>query len=172
MSDFFEWNDDITNEGSSFTIFPPGKYTATVTKVEKSRWSSAGQLNGCPYAAITLEVEGNGLKGIVTDNLFLYRKMEFKIANFLKAFGLKAKGEPVKASKIGDALHKKCIVTLECTMDKDHGYKKVSGDQLQSMIDSGENIYNNVKAYEPYEGSILDSIGIEVDEFNSDEFGF
>lgn len=162
--DFFNWNDEVEDDGDGWTTLLPGTYEGTITKIEKKRWEGAGKMNGCPYAEVSIKVAVEGGKdAIVTDNLYLSRSMEWKIGMFLSALGLKKKGDPIKASAIDKALHKLVKVVVTCKLDKDHDYLELSdAEQVQSYIDSGVDVYNNVKKYAPSESA----------EVSDDAFGF
>lgn len=165
MSDYFNWNDDITQDENEFIVLYPGKFTGEVTKIEKMR-QEGGTMNGCAYALVTVTVPQEGATAILTDRLYLSRKMEWKISQFLKACGLKKKGEPIKVSQIDKALHKQVVVTVGCKYGKDRDYAPIeTWDEAAGAIADGEVVYNEIKKYEmPAEE--------ENDTISDDEFGF
>lgn len=168
MNDFFNWNDEVTQDAEEFITLLPGKFTAEVTKIEKMR-QEGGAMNGCAYALITVSVNpDNGVVATVQDRLYLSRKMEWKISQFLTACGLKKKGEPIKVSQIDKALHKTVTITVECKYGKDYDYAAIdSTEEAKAAIESGETVYNEIKKYEkPIDDDEYD------DTISDDEFGF
>lgn len=163
-NDFFEWSDTVTQDASEFVTLMPGKYTGKITKIEKKRWEGTGKMNGCPYAEITVEATDGEVTGYVKDNLFLARSLEWKIGQFLHAFGLKKKDEPVKADRIMKALNKSCTVTVECQGDKSTGYITLDAKVAKEMLDEGRPVYNKIKNYESIDESEIEN--------NDSEFGF
>lgn len=163
--DIFSWDDEVESDGSEFKIIMPGTYPAEITKVEKSRWTGNGKMNGYPYAKVTVKVTlEDGSTATTTDNLFLSRSCEFRIGNFLIACGLKKKKEPIKANKIPQAEHKKVMVTIGCKCKTDSGnYVKLNdADKITSYISKGIDVYNEISAYKE----------IEYEDDDDDEFGF
>ena len=150
-TEFFEWGDTVTKDANEFVTLMPGKYTGKITKIEKKRWEGTGKMNGCPYAEVTVEATDGEVTGYVKDNLFLARSLEWKIGQFLHAFGLKEKDEPVKADRIMKALNKTCTVTVECQAGKEENYKTLSSEDAKYSLDKGYNVYNKIKAYESLE---------------------
>lgn len=165
MSDYFNWNEDITVDENEFVVLYPGKYAGEVSKIEKMR-QEGGAMNGCAYALVTVTVPLEGATAILTDRLYLSRKMEWKISQFLKACGLKKKGEPIKVSRIDKALHKPITVTVGCKYGKDRDYAAIdSVEEAKAAIESGEIVYNEIKKYDMPANE-------EEDTISDDEFGF
>lgn len=148
MSDFFNWGDEITNDGDAFVTLMPGVYPATVTGIEKKRWDKQGKMNGCPYAVISMKVGyPDDSQATITDNLFLSRSVEWKIGQFLLACGLKNKGEPIKAERIPSAKGKEIAVTVKCQGGKDDEYKTIKDEEVASWMAKGKTIYNTITKY-------------------------
>ena len=166
MSEFFNWNDDITADSDEFVVLMPGKYEAEITKIEKKR-QSGGKLDGCPFAFLTFCVTlEDGTKAFVNDNLFLAKSMEWKIGKYLGACGLKQKGQAIKVSAIDNSIHKKVWITVGCKYGKDKAYAPITSDEeARAAVAKGEAVYNEIKNYEPIKTEASDPIA-------DDEFGF
>ena len=166
MSDFFGWGDSVESDAREFITLAPGKYIATVTDVKKITWDKAGKMNGCKVAEVHVEVKTDDDKlATMTDNLFLARSLEWKIGQYLAAFGLKKKGEPVRVEKIDKTIKQKVKITVGAKYDKNHEYAEITNEQdFIAAINAGDQVYNFVKAYEPLETA--------KSEPKDDEFGF
>lgn len=164
-SEFFNWGDTVTADPKEYITLMPGKYTGKVTKVEKQRCESNGKMNGCPLAKITLEVEHEGSKAYVSDNLFLARSREWRIAQFLHAFGLKEKGEPVKVEKILDSMGRFCTITVFCQSGKDENYRTYTPEEAEYNVEHGIDVYNKIKSFEPLSETVSETS-------DDSEFGF
>lgn len=99
----FGWDDEISNEGTPFITFPPGKYPFVVTGFERSTYQPRpGYAHkvpvGCLMATLSLEFTNPNTneKTTVKENLYLYEKGEWRISEFFVAIGQKKKGEPVR----------------------------------------------------------------------------
>lgn len=166
MSDFFNWNDNVTADSSEFITLMPGKYFGKVSKIDKKHWEGNGKMNGCPYAEVTIEAkDADGRAAYIKDNLFLARSVEWKIGQFLHAFGLKKKGEPVRVDAIMKPLGKTCVVTVECQGDKSTNYMALEAKTAQQFLDEGRTVFNKIKAYEPDDASTSSAS-------SDNEFGF
>ena len=166
MSDFFNWNDNVTADSSEFITLMPGKYFGKVSKIDKKRWEGNGKMNGCPYAEVTIEAkDADGRAAYIKDNLFLARSVEWKIGQFLHAFGLKKKDEPVRVDAIMKALGKTCVVTVECQGDKSTNYMTLEAKTAQQFLDEGRTVFNKIKAYESDEAPTSSAS-------SDNEFGF
>ncbi len=91
-----DWDSTIEND-SSFELLPEGDYEFTVTKFERSRHHGSAKLPECNKAVLTLELKGaNGIKGVITHNLFLHSSTEGMLCAFFAAIGSRKHGEPLK----------------------------------------------------------------------------
>lgn len=99
----FGWDDEISNEGTPFVLFPAGDYPFTVTNFERSTYQPAQGYQskvptGCLMAVLSLEFvnPATGEKSTIKEKLYLYEKGEWRISEFFVAIGQKKKGEPVR----------------------------------------------------------------------------
>lgn len=176
-NDLMSWDDDITCNGSSFTLLLPGTYEGVITKIEKKRETRPGKMQNYNYAEITITVndDGNGNRGIVKNRLYLSHKLEFKIAEFLEILGLKKKDEIAKAYIIDKALGKnvRIVVTCDYKNSVTNTYHSLDKEQLPNALKEGVKVFNSVKKYEP---STLSSDNQNSQEdgfnYNFDQFGY
>lgn len=93
------WDSTIEKE-SSFTLLEPGAYHFTVQKMERSTFQPSAQSSikdVSPKAELELKVfNDQGVSTIISENLILHSRMEWKISEFMIAIGQKKPGEPVK----------------------------------------------------------------------------
>lgn len=89
------WDAEISDEGGEFVIIPAGDYGFTVESFQRKRFPGSEKM--CPCNQVTLELRIDCPERItVEDNLFLNRKTEWKVSQFLLAIGWKKPGEPVR----------------------------------------------------------------------------
>ena len=128
MDNFVElgWEDEISNEGTDFVLFPEGDYDFTVSKVERARHAGSEKVPACNMAKVTFTVWGAEDKIEITENYFLCNKFEWKLSALFLATGLKKHGEPLKMQwgAITGA-RGKCHVYID-------NYKKKDGSDGQS----------------------------------------
>ena len=86
-----DWDDEIAEE-SQFTLLDEGDYDFTVTSYERARFGGSPKMCACNQIILTLDVGGTILK----ENLFMNRKAEWRLSQFLISVGLKQKGVPCK----------------------------------------------------------------------------
>ncbi len=168
-NEFFGWDDEIAFDEPEFITLVPGKYVASIYKVERKRKNS-GKFNGSLYAEISLAVEdGTGQTAFIKDELLLVRSMEFRIRNFLRAVGAieaTGEGEPIRASLISQAVGRNVFVTIGCQKKNSSTgkYDDLTSEEAKKLIDNGDTIYNTVRKYEPKP--------VKEAAESMDEFGF
>ena len=91
-----DWNDSIEDDGGEYELLPEGDYDFEVTKFERGRSKGSDKLPPCNMAILTIQLSGGGLSTVVTENLVLHTKMEWKLSQFFCAIGQKQKGEKVR----------------------------------------------------------------------------
>lgn len=122
MADFereLGWDDEISQE-SEFTLLSAGDYDFEVTKFERGRSKGSDKLPASNMAILTIKLSGNGNSTVVTENLVLHTKMEWKLSQFFCSIGQKKHGEPLRMnwSKVTGAKGR-CKVKVESyTTDK------------------------------------------------------
>ncbi|MBQ5545091.1 MAG: DUF669 domain-containing protein [Clostridia bacterium] len=91
-----DWNDNIENDGEAYQLLPEGDYDFEVIRFERGRSKGSDKLPPCNMAILTIQLSGGGLSTVVTENLVLHTKMEWKLSQFFCAIGQKQKGEKVR----------------------------------------------------------------------------
>lgn len=122
MSEFekeFGWDDEIVAE-SEYTLLPEGDYDFEVKNFERGRSNGSTKLPPCNMAILTLRVSDEKQSTIVTDNLVLHSRMEWKLSQFFLAIGQKKHGEPLKMdwSKVQGAKGRCKVIVDRYTTDK------------------------------------------------------
>lgn len=92
----FGWEDEIEKE-SEFVLLPEGDYSFKVESFERSRTNGSDKMPSCNMAVIKIRVDGeNDQSAMITYNLVLHSKLEWKISEFFAGIGQKKKGEKLK----------------------------------------------------------------------------
>ena len=90
--DILGWDDEV-EEGSPFVLLPAGDYPFVVVKFERSIYEKNTNYESkvpanCPMAIVTIEVTApDGQNTTLTEKLFLYKKMQWKINQFFTSIG-------------------------------------------------------------------------------------
>ena len=90
------WNDEISNDGGEFVVFPEGEYTFKVLKLEKSFQDATDRIpGGCNKAILTLQLVDPQTEQTTSfkENLLLINTSEWKLCAFFRSIGLKKHGE-------------------------------------------------------------------------------
>lgn len=88
-----DWDSEIRNTGSEFVLLPEGDYPFTVTKFERQHHPGSAKLPPCDKAELTITLDGGPLgMAVVTHNLFLHAKTEWRLYQFFESIGQHAKG--------------------------------------------------------------------------------
>ncbi len=86
------WDDEV-EEGSPFVLLPAGDYPFVVVNFERGIYEKPTNYESkvpanCPMAIVTIEVTApDGQKTTLTEKLFLYKKMQWKINQFFTSIG-------------------------------------------------------------------------------------
>ncbi|MDR2976886.1 MAG: hypothetical protein LBV19_06195 [Streptococcaceae bacterium] len=102
-NEMMDWDDEISQE-SSFTLLPAGDYPFIVVGFERKKFEPNPQRQskipaGTNMASVEMEFKADdGSTTRVTENLFLLKKMEWKMSEFFLSIGQKKKGEPFHAN--------------------------------------------------------------------------
>lgn len=85
------WDDEISEE-SGFVLLDEGDYPFTVTGYERARFRGSAKMCACNQVVLHLNVDGQN----IDDNLFMNKKAEWRLSQFLISIGMKQKGVPCK----------------------------------------------------------------------------
>jgi hypothetical protein len=130
----------IENDGQEFELLPAGTYDFTVESMERGRYEGSEKMCACGTVNLTLVMKspstGNDVK--VFDTLYMNRKAEWRISEFLRGIGQKKHGEPCVPRWNDVPCSKgKCEIEVNSYTDK-------NGNQKQN---------NKVKKYLDFEPS-------------------
>lgn len=110
--EILDYDDEIENEGSEFTVLPEGdEVVFTVKEVEKGRNKDGTK----PQVRVHLALEsvaGNGRTN-VTDFITMTRKSEWKLCEFFTALGIRRHGERLKMRWDIEGMSGRATVTVD-----------------------------------------------------------
>lgn len=90
------WDEEIQNDGEGFRVLPEGEYDFTVTDFTRGRFEGSAKMAACPKAELTIKIHDHDGDVTVTENLFLNRKVEWKLCQFFTAIGHRRHGETLR----------------------------------------------------------------------------
>ena len=79
--------DDSVEKGSSFTVLPEGEYDFTIESFERGRYEGSDKVPACPQALLKVRVDAPEGTCIMNENLRLYDRMQWKLAEFFLSIG-------------------------------------------------------------------------------------
>lgn len=138
----YEWDDEINDDGGESlesVVLPDGNYPFEVIKVEKSWYDGSDKMPPCNMAKVFLRVDGGSLgKALCVENIYLYEKMEWKAAAFLRSIGLKKHGEPIKWNQLNhcDGETGRCRVYTDSYTGRDNQTRK--SNKVEKYFDKEE----------------------------------
>lgn len=86
------WDDEV-EEGSPFVLLPEGEYHFVITNLEKGIYEKPANRESkipanAPKATVTIEIQSpTGETTTLTENFYLYKKMQWKINQFFTSIG-------------------------------------------------------------------------------------
>jgi len=90
MGKALSWESPIANDGSIFTLLPEDtECDFEVTELQKTRDNK----RNCPCAKVKLSLNSDVGRTTVTENLSLHTDLEWKLAQFFTALGMRKHGE-------------------------------------------------------------------------------
>lgn len=132
----FGW-DDALDATSGNSLINEGQANFTTVGMVRDRFGGSDKMAACPVAALTLRVtDEEGNVALVSDRLFLNRKMLYKITSFGRSTGLIP--EDVKD---GDTFRMPWNKVVGATGRCEIGHREWVGD------DGEKRTYNQVKRY-------------------------
>ena len=90
-----DWDDEIAEDGQQFVTLTEGDYPFEVTNFERAHHPGSANLPACPKASLTLKFDTKEGAAYSFVDLFLVKKMEWKLSEFFRAIGMKKHGERV-----------------------------------------------------------------------------
>ena len=149
----FGWDDEITEEGSPFELFPDGDYEFTISKVERARYEGSQKMPPCNMAKVTFTIWGADRSIDVIENFYLNTKNEWKISALYLAIGLKRHGEPVKM-QWGAVAGRRSKCNLEINNYKDKNGNPAQNNRIKKFYayDEAQNIQTSSAPTTPSQG--------------------
>lgn len=91
------WDETFVDEGSSkkYIVLEKGDYPFVVRDFKRGTYKGSAKIPQCPCAEVTLEVQTKNGTAEVKYNMPLYSTMQWKIANFFLAVGMRKHEDPV-----------------------------------------------------------------------------
>lgn len=124
----YGWNDEIQEDSGEYTLLPEGDYQFVVTEFARERFNGSAKMPACNTAKLTIKIfDNSGQSTLVTHNLFLHSKTEWKLSEFFRAIGRKKKGEKIRM----DWTHVlgstgRCKVIIHTYTDKEGNERKTN----------------------------------------------
>lgn len=134
------WDDEV-EEGSPFVLLPEGNYPFTITNLEKGIYEKpAGRESkvpaNCPKATVTLEfISPTGETTTLTENFFLYKKMQWKINQFFTSIGAPKNPEGKVRMNWGSVLGAKGTASLIVNEYTDKNNNKAQNNRIKDFLE-------------------------------------
>ena len=124
-----DWDDEIENDGTEFTLLPPGDYDFTVTDFEREHYSGGAKLPPCNKAVLSITIDTPEGRAVIKHNLFLHSKCEGLLCAFFSSIGQRKHGEKLRMnwSKVVGSKGRCKVGVREWVSDRD-GEKKQSNE--------------------------------------------
>lgn len=134
------WDDEV-EEGTPFVLLPEGNYPFTITGLEKGIYEKpANRVSkipaNCPKATVTLEfTTPTGEKSTLTENFFLYKKMQWRINQFFTSIGAPKNSEGKVKMNWGTVLGAKGTASLYVNNYTDRNDKPAQNNKIQDFLE-------------------------------------
>lgn len=134
------WDDEV-EEGSPFVLLPEGNYPFVITNLEKGIYEKpAGRESkvpaNCPKATVTLEfISPTGETTTMTENFFLYKKMQWKINQFFTSIGAPKNPEGKVRMNWGSVLGAKGTASLIVNEYTDKNNNKAQNNRIKDFLE-------------------------------------
>ena len=134
------WDDEV-EEGSPFVLLPEGNYPFTITNLEKGIYEKpAGRVSkvpaNCPKATVTLEfISPTGETTTLTENFYLYKKMQWKINQFFTSIGAPKNPEGKVRMNWGTVLGAKGAASLVVNDYTDRSGNPAQNNRIKDFLE-------------------------------------
>lgn len=136
------WDDEIQNDGEGFRILPEGEYDFTVTDFTRGRFEGSDNMKACPKAELTIKIHDPDGDVTVNENLFLNKKVEWKLCQFFIAIGHRKHGEPLRPNwNAVKGAKGRCKVGIKKWTGKKDG-KEYKGNEITAFLEPSESPMN------------------------------
>ncbi len=134
------WDDEV-EEGSPFVLLPEGNYPFTITGFEKGIYEKPANRESkipanCPKATVTLEfTTSTGEKSTLTENFYLYKKMQWKINQFFTSIGAPKNPEGKVKMNWGTVLGAKGAASLVVNDYTDRSGNPAQNNRIKDFLE-------------------------------------
>lgn len=134
------WDDEV-EEGSPFVLLPEGNYPFTITGLEKGIYEKPAKRESkipanCPKATVTLEfTTSTGEKSTLTENFYLYKKMQWKINQFFTSIGAPKNPEGKVRMNWGTVLGAKGAASLVVNDYTDRSGNPAQNNRIKDFLE-------------------------------------
>lgn len=134
------WDDEV-EEGSPFVLLPEGNYPFTITGLEKGIYEKPANRESkipanCPKATVTFEfTTPTGEKSTLTENFFLYKKMQWRINQFFTSIGAPKSPEGKVRMNWGTVLGAKGAASLFVNDYTDRNNKPAQNNKIKDFLE-------------------------------------
>lgn len=134
------WDDEV-EEGSPFVLLPEGNYPFTITGLEKGIYEKPANRESkipanCPKATVTLEFSTpTGEKSTLTENFYLYKKMQWKINQFFTSIGAPKNPEGKVKMNWGTVLGAKGAASLVVNDYTDRSGNPAQNNRIKDFLE-------------------------------------
>ena len=134
------WDDEV-EEGSPFVLLPEGNYPFTITGLEKGIYEKPANRESkipanCPKATVTLEfTTSTGEKSTLTENFYLYKKMQWKINRFFTSIGAPKNPEGKVKMNWGTVLGAKGAASLVVNDYTDRSGNPAQNNKIKDFLE-------------------------------------
>lgn len=96
--ELLDWDSEIEDdsEGGAVVILPEGDYEFTVREFNRTRHAGSTRIPACNKAELVLEIRTDSGTALCWENLFMVKKLEWKVSAFFRALGQKEHGQKLK----------------------------------------------------------------------------
>ena len=132
------WDGEIENDGTAFTLLAPGVYDFEVIKFERARFNGSDKLPPCNEAKLTLRVSNSEDTTTITKSLYLHTSVEHFLCAFFVSIGARKHGERLKmdwGKVVGG--RGKCEVSVRKWQGRD---KEMESNDIKRFLEPDEAI--------------------------------
>ncbi|MCU7363624.1 hypothetical protein [Lactococcus petauri] len=142
------WDDEV-EEGSPFVLLPEGEYPFVITNLEKGIYEKPANRESkipanAPKATVTIEIQSpTGETTTLTENFYLYKKMQWKINQFFTSIGAPKNAEGKVKMNWGTVLGARGKVKLIVNTYKDRSGNDAQNNRIDSFLEPETPNYQN-----------------------------
>ncbi|QSR02668.1 hypothetical protein J0J36_03085 [Lactococcus sp. LG1074] len=142
------WDDEV-EEGSPFVLLPEGEYPFVITNLEKGIYEKPANRESkipanAPKATVTIEIQApTGETTTLTENFYLYKKMQWKINQFFTSIGAPKNAEGKVKMNWGTVLGARGKAKIIVNNYKDRSGNDAQSNRIDSFLEPETPSYQN-----------------------------